>query len=307
MTYSGRSDHHAGPTRVGRRDSSVAPPPSPPPPRSAPTPQRVVTSTVALAKEPTRRRQRRLAQLALVIVIISLLFGGGMTLLEGQNAPQQVVQAAEAPAFPETACGAEAPAVTSGGKPMTKPALALPKGVDLQAVIHTSCGDMKIDLLERTAPKAVANFAALARRGFYDGLTWHQVVGDALIQTGDPNGYNGVAPDDPGYTIPDELPGEHFRYTYGTVGMANTGGPDSSGSQFFIVTHGYDSYMAGEPEALAIEPTYTVFGRILPRFVGSLRNIAAQPVNGGADPLTKDAPRLPVYVEKVEIKTQRSK
>lgn len=160
---------------------------------------------------------------------------------------------------------------------------------------------MKIDLLEEEAPKAVANFIFLARAGFYDGLIWHEVVPDALVQTGDPNGYNGVAPDGPGYSIGDELPRDGRVYTYGAVGMANTGDPDSGGSQFFVVTHGYQDMVKGQAPELRLEPRYTIFGRVRSRFFGSLENIARQPLVGGNDPLLRQRPRVPIYVESIEI------
>lgn len=157
-----------------------------------------------------------------------------------------------------------------------------------------------MDLFEDKAPKAVANFVYLARSGFYEGLTWDKVVPDALIQTGDPNSYNGVSPDDAGYTIPDEPVGD-LEYTYGAVGMANTGQPDSGGSQFFIITHAFQDAAAGRPKALDIEPRYTIFGAVGPRFYGSLQNIARQEITQSENPLLDSRPITPIYVEKIEI------
>lgn len=212
------------------------------------------------------------------------------------------VQAAEAAEPADiAACGATAPALPQRDEPLSTPRLRLPAKTDFQAVIYTSCGDMKVDLLERDAPKAVANFVFLARSDFYDGLIWHQVLPDALIQTGDPNGYNGASPDGPGYTIPDEVPANSKGYTYGAVGMANTGQRDSAGSQFFVVTHAYKDMMRGEPRPLEVEPAYTIFGRVSERFFGSLENIARQPLLGGSDPLLSVRPRVPIYIEDIWI------
>lgn len=253
------------------------------------------------------RGSKRLARVALATIIVTLMLGAGSFALWGEDPGSGArVQAAEAAEPADAAaCGATAPVVPQRDEPLSIPRLTLPAKTDFEAVIYTSCGDMKIDLLEESAPKTVANFVALARQGFYDGLIWHQVSDNALIQTGDPNGHNGVAPDGPGYTIPDELPGQNFRYTYGTVGMANTGAEDSSSSQFFIVTHGYEGFISGDAPALDIEPTYSVFGRMRPRFIGSLQNIATQPVSSGTDALLGDRPQLPIYVEKVEIQAHR--
>ncbi len=234
-----------------------------------------------------------------MVVVLLTVAGGSFALFERAQAPRHdTVQAAEAPG---AACGAAAPSVRQRPTALSRPNLSLPKRTDYEATIYTSCGDLKIDLLERQAPKAVANFVFLARSGFYEGLIWHQVLPDALIQTGDPNGYNGVTPDGPGYTIPDELPPDASGYTYGAVGMANTGQPDSAGSQFFVVTHGYDQMIRGDRQRLDIEPSYTIFGRVKDRFFGSVENIARQPRAGGTDPLLSVRPKVPIYVERIDI------
>lgn len=173
---------------------------------------------------------------------------------------------------------------------------------DYRATVYTSCGDFKIDLLEHRAPIAVNNFIFLSKEGFYDGLTWHEIGQNFIIQTGDPNGANGVSPDGPGYAIKDELPGSNDSYTYGVVGMANTGARDTSGSQFFVVVYDYAGAVGGTPSMLEIDPRYTVFGRVLPRFYGSIENIARQPAvmpTEGATRLARPSP--PIFVERIEI------
>ncbi|MGI8519157.1 MAG: peptidylprolyl isomerase [Actinomycetota bacterium] len=108
--------------------------------------------------------------------------------------------------------------------------------------------------LEEQAPITVNNFVFLAREGSFDGLVWHRVVQRFVIQTGDPDGLNGHAPDDAGYSIPDELAGTEGRdYVFGVVAMANTGQPGTGGRQFFIVV---------QPEGSAgLDPLYTIFGQ----------------------------------------------
>jgi cyclophilin family peptidyl-prolyl cis-trans isomerase len=98
------------------------------------------------------------------------------------------------------------------------------------ATIDTSCGKIVIDLDAKGAPKTVNNFVFLANKHFYDGLTWHRVVKDFVIQGGDPQG-NGSG--GPGYSFEDELPKDGYKL--GSVAMANSG-PNTNGSQFFIVT-----------------------------------------------------------------------
>lgn len=200
------------------------------------------------------------------------------------------------------ACGGEAPAATPRPQFEGAPKMRLKPRVDYQALIHTPCGDMKVDLLEKSAPIAVNNFVFLAREGFYDGLPWHQIVYDFIIQTGDPNGHNAVPPDGPGYTIRDEPPRSADVYTYGTVGMANKGRAGTSGSQFFIVVHDYSGAVEGDPDPLAIRPRYTIFGHVRPRFYGSVETIARLGASGSGAELAAEPV---VYVERVEIIASR--
>ncbi len=97
-----------------------------------------------------------------------------------------------------------------------------------RATIHTSRGTIMMELDPQMAPKSVNNFVALARQGYYDGLVFHRVVPEFVIQGGDPEGSGRGGP---GYRFEDEpVRGE---YTLGAVAMANAG-PDTNGSQFFV-------------------------------------------------------------------------
>lgn len=178
------------------------------------------------------------------------------------------------------------------------PEVGLRDGVDYSAVITTSCGDIEIDLLEEAAPQTVANFLFLAENGFYDRLRWHRIERDFVIQTGDPDGVLGTDRDGPGYTIPDELPGEGTKYFYGDVAMANNG-PDTGGSQFFIVVHDQES----KKDDAGIQPEYSIFGRVLESSYEILDKIARMPVRGGDDINTAVSPTKPVVIESIEIRT----
>ncbi|MFQ5893065.1 MAG: peptidylprolyl isomerase [Nitrospinota bacterium] len=113
--------------------------------------------------------------------------------------------------------------------------------------IETEKGTITLELFEDDAPNTVANFIALAEKGYYDGLTFHRVIKDFMIQGGDPKG-DGTG--GPGYRIRDEInPRLHAR---GVVSMAKTAAPDSGGSQFFI-THKATPWLDG---------VHTVFGRV---------------------------------------------
>jgi peptidyl-prolyl cis-trans isomerase B (cyclophilin B) len=110
----------------------------------------------------------------------------------------------------------------------TPPAHEINDDAIYEATITTDRGDMVLELDPKLAPNTVNNFVSLARQGFYDGLTFHRVVPEFVIQGGDPEGSGRGGP---GYRFADEpVKGE---YTFGAVAMANAG-PDTNGSQFFI-------------------------------------------------------------------------
>jgi len=100
----------------------------------------------------------------------------------------------------------------------------------MKAVIKTEKGDMTVDFYEKDAPKTVANFTTLAKKGFYDGLTFHRVLPDFVIQGGCPDGTGAGGP---GYAIDCELDGENQYHDRGVLSMAHAG-RNTGGSQFFI-------------------------------------------------------------------------
>ncbi len=116
-----------------------------------------------------------------------------------------------------------------------------------QATLHTSHGEIVIELEAARSPLAVNNFVFLARDGYYDGVIFHRVISGFMIQGGDPTG---TGRGGPGYTFRDELEGDG-RYNRGTVAMANAG-PSTNGSQFFIMHRDY-----GLPHQ------YTIFGAVV--------------------------------------------
>ena len=120
------------------------------------------------------------------------------------------------------------------------------------AIIDTERGTIVLELYPEAAPKTVANFETLVNKGFYNGLTWHRVVPDFVIQGGDPDGTGSGGP---GYTVPAEIKEKHLR---GSVATARTGddvNPQraSSGSQFYICL---------EPQP-GLDGQYTVFGGVI--------------------------------------------
>ncbi len=120
---------------------------------------------------------------------------------------------------------------TQQEKTLSKPEMKLKDGVDYHAVIQTNFGNIDVDLLEKETPITVNNFVYLATTGFYDNLIFHRVIDDFMIQGGDPLG-NGSG--NPGYSFEDEIV-RGQSLDKGSLAMANSG-PDTNGSQFFIVT-----------------------------------------------------------------------
>jgi cyclophilin family peptidyl-prolyl cis-trans isomerase len=142
------------------------------------------------------------------------------------------------------------PSSAANGCPTSQPA-ALPAGQTRTVTIQTSKGAITIKVDGALSPIAAGNFVALASCHFYDGLLFHRVVPNFVIQGGDPNGDGSGGP---GYTIQDEP--VTATYKRGTVAMARTQTPNSQGSQFFIVVS--DQATA----ALASANTYAIFGSV---------------------------------------------
>jgi peptidyl-prolyl cis-trans isomerase B (cyclophilin B) len=116
-----------------------------------------------------------------------------------------------------------------------------------QATMQTSEGTIGIELFDEDAPKTVANFKKLAGEGFYDGLIFHRVIKDFMIQGGCPQG---TGTGGPGYTFEDEF--NDHKVERGALAMANAG-PNTNGSQFFLVTTAAAPWLDGK---------HTVFGRV---------------------------------------------
>ncbi len=162
----------------------------------------------------------------------------------------------------------------------------------MNALLHTSKGDIAVSFFTESAPNTVANFIKLARDGFYDGTKFHRIIKGFMIQGGDP-----LSKDDsqiarwgtggPGYAFNDELTGAE-KYPQGTVAMANSG-PNTNGSQFFIVT--------ASPGA-QLPPSYTVFGKVT---AGMDIALAIENVPTYM-PGRVDRPLEPVILTSVEVK-----
>ena len=163
-----------------------------------------------------------------------------------------------------------------------------PAGDNRVAVIETTAGTIKIELIANEAPKTAENFKQLAEQGRYDGTVFHRVIPGFMIQGGDPKGDGSGGQTATGRPLPNEVnPGSPFYqsgYKRGFVAMANVGGrPETGGSQFFIMH-----------KSTALPPQYTIFGRVI-EGMDTVDKIAAAPNASGDHPLS------PVKMNKVYI------
>ena len=271
-----------------------------------------------LAKQAARRQaERRAAErrrrvtagvvggvvgIAAIAVGYSLLFGGDDT--DASASPTPTASASSPPSAspgaepqqtgtvtPEVtppdvvACGGERPAAADEPKPQfdrpPRPDDVLREGVTYTAIVRTSCGTFEVALKPKQAPLAVANLVFLADQGFYDGLTFHRIEPDFVIQTGDPLGTGAGGP---GYAFADEFsPKLRFDHA-GVVAMANSG-PSTNGSQWFVTL--------GAESASHLNDVHTIFGD----------------VTGGLDVVEEIGAIAPneeaVYLESVKIRRDR--
>ena len=145
--------------------------------------------------------------------------------------------------------------------------------------MHTSRGAIELELFDADAPKTVENFRSLAADGFYDGLIFHRVIPDFMIQGGCPQG---TGTGGPGYTFEDEI--NDHKIVRGTLAMANAG-PNTNGSQFFVVTADATPWLDGR---------HTAFGRVT---AGMEAVDAIEAVETGPS----DRPVDPPVIERIEL------
>jgi peptidyl-prolyl cis-trans isomerase B (cyclophilin B) len=149
-----------------------------------------------------------------------------------------------------------------------------------QATMHTNHGQIELELFDEDAPKTVENFVKLSEDGFYDGLIFHRVIRDFMIQGGCPEG---TGTGGPGYQFEDEI--NDNKIVRGALAMANAG-PNTNGSQFFIVTTDAAPWLDGK---------HTVFGRVT-EGMQAVDSIEA------TDTGAQDRPVQDVVIERVEVR-----
>jgi cyclophilin family peptidyl-prolyl cis-trans isomerase len=171
------------------------------------------------------------------------------------------------------------------------PAMQIDKNKQYFAAVETTLGSFKIQLFTRESPLAVNNFVFLSRQGFYNGVIFHRIIKDFMIQTGDPQGTGAGGP---GYKFTDELPPKH-PYDPGIVAMANSG-PNTNGSQFFICT-GQGAHGLDNPPYNA----YTQFGQVV-EGMDVVMKIASVPVGPNPyNPREISKPNNPPAIKSITI------
>ena len=147
------------------------------------------------------------------------------------------------------------------------------------ATLHTNLGAIEFELFDEDAPKTVENFRKLAADGFYDGVVFHRIIKDFMIQGGDPQG---TGTGGPGYTFEDEI--NQHKIVRGALAMANAG-PNTNGSQFLIVTTGSAPWLDGK---------HTGFGQVTGG-MDVVDALEALPTDG------RDRPKDSAVIERVEL------
>lgn len=177
----------------------------------------------------------------------------------------------------------EEPQQTEGGNEMNLEQLNAPQAGEEVAVITTNHGEIKLRLFPEVAPKAVENFKTHAKNGYYNGVSFHRVMNDFMIQGGDPDGTGRGGESIWGSPFEDEFSPD-YRNVRGALSMANAG-PGTNGSQFFIVQTTETPWLDGR---------HTVFGQVF-EGMDVVDKIASVDVDGN------DKPKEPVLMEKIEI------
>lgn len=170
-----------------------------------------------------------------------------------------------------------------------------PVGKTEYAIIETKFGTIEIELFRTLAPKTVENFVQLAKKGYYNGVRFHRIAKGFVIQGGDPTGTGAGGESIYGKTFEDEITREHQIYKQGykrgIVAMANTGQPNTNGSQFFVCL-----------SDINLPPSYTIFG-IMRKGFETLDRIAELEITPVFSP-TDGKPKQDVVMTKVRVKAK---
>jgi peptidyl-prolyl cis-trans isomerase B (cyclophilin B) len=248
--------------------------------------------TLAQRRAAERRRQRRTRIIAGVTAAAVALGGIGFAAIAflggdeeapaASSSPSPSTPSPSSPAEP-AACNARVPPAAEEEKPMfdKPPTMQIDQAKDYTAVMKTSCGTIELQLFADQTPVTVNSFVFLAEQGFFDGLTFHRIIPDFVLQGGDPEGTGSGGP---GYQFEDEIVKSLKFDRPGLLAMANSG-PGTNGSQFFITT--------GQPKHL--NGMHTIFGEVT-EGMDVVKEIESFGTSAGS-------PTETVYIEKLTIKT----
>ena len=244
-----------------------------------------------------RARQRRRGRIATITAVVVIgLAGTGVWVLASDDPAAAPSPQPVASASPGATCSPKVPEAAGEKRPTFKdpPEMTIDPAATYVATMQTSCGTVVMELDSRVAPIGVNSFVFLAEQGFYDGLTFHRLVADFVIQGGDPAG-DGTG--GPGYEFETET---SKRVTFddgGILAYANSG-PDTNGSQFFI-TLGPAPQLDPTPDA-----SYTIFGSVM-EGMDVVQQIGALPTADPDGDHEVSTPVQPVYIDSITIDEQR--
>jgi cyclophilin family peptidyl-prolyl cis-trans isomerase len=230
-----------------------------------------------------RRRRRTVGAISVVVVIG--LGATAVAMLTGGGSPKASATPTATSSATVELCTGKAPKAAGEEKPTFEkaPAMAIDRKATYTATMKTSCGTVEMELYPDVAPVGVNSFVFLARKGFYDGLTFHRIVPDFVIQGGDPAGDGSGGP---GYQFDNEVSKKVTFDDGGILAYANSGN-DTNGSQFFI-TLGPQPDLDPTPSA-----SYTIFGKVT-KGMDVVQHIGALPTEAGA-------PTQPVYIDSITV------
>lgn len=219
------------------------------------------------------------------IVVVIIVIGFGIIIATGHKSKKSSSSTTIA-----SACTHTQPPRGSTATYKKAPAMTIDPTKTYTATMTTSCGTITMVLDPKEAPKTVNSFVFLARAHFFDGLKFHRVVPDFVVQGGDPTG-NGNG--GPGYSLPTE--GPKNGYKAGSVAMANTGKPGTTGSQFFLVASANGAKTLGGPPY-----TYSILGQMDAKSLAVVQQMEkfARPA---AEADGSQPPTQPLYIDKVTI------
>jgi cyclophilin family peptidyl-prolyl cis-trans isomerase len=224
-----------------------------------------------LAAEAQSQKRRKQIRNGIIIVVIAAVIVGIVFLVSGNNNPvasqsnvttttiagksaDSKLQAQANEVAVKAGCPASTKTTVNTQKYASAPAMTIDTSKTYTATVVTTAGTFDIALDAKTAPISVNNFVFLADKGYYHCVIFHRVIPGFMDQTGDPTG---TGDGGPGYTIQDENPPKAAnaseQYPLGSVAMANTGQPNSGGSQFFVVSG---------PQGESLPASYALFGSV---------------------------------------------